>query len=136
MSTSVAEKLARKSARKPSTKQVRLRLVYIDFWSSLKLAFLIGLCLGIIVVVGTFLIWSVLNSLGVFSQVNTLFQGISGPSGPDLVKLASLGRVMGFGIVIAILDVIVVTVLGAIAALLYNLSVAITGGLLVGFSNT
>ena len=136
MSSSVAEKLAKKTARKPSSKQVRLRLVYIDFWSSLKLAFLVGLCLGIIAVVGTFLIWTVLNSLGVFTQVNTLFQGISGTGGPDLVQLLSLSRVMGFGIVVAILDVVIVTVLGAIAALLYNLSVAITGGLLVGFTNT
>ena len=34
--SSVAEKLARKSNRKPPAKQVRLRLVYIDFWSDRK----------------------------------------------------------------------------------------------------
>ena len=37
MST-VAEKLAKKSTSKSSAKQVRLRLVYIDFWSAVKLS--------------------------------------------------------------------------------------------------
>ena len=39
--TSVAEKLQRKEQRKVATKQVRLKLVYLDFWSVVKLSFLI-----------------------------------------------------------------------------------------------
>ena len=39
MST-VADKLAKKSTHRTSAKQVRLRLVYIDFWSAVKLSFL------------------------------------------------------------------------------------------------
>ena len=66
MSSSVAEKLAKKSSRRPaSSKQVRLKLVYIDFWSTVKLAFLAGICLAIIAIVGTFLIWTVLDRTGV-----------------------------------------------------------------------
>jgi hypothetical protein len=38
--SNVAEKLAKKSSRPAQTKQVRLRLVYVDFWSILKLSFL------------------------------------------------------------------------------------------------
>ena len=45
--TSVAEKLQRKEQRRVATKQVRLKLVYVDFWSVVKLSFLIWLCLGI-----------------------------------------------------------------------------------------
>ncbi len=36
---------------------------------------------------------------------------------------------------VGILNVVVGTVLGAIVSVLYNLSVRITGGLLVGFTN-
>jgi hypothetical protein len=135
MSSSVAEKLAKKSARKPSSKQVRLKLVYIDFWSVVKLSFLVGLCIGIIGVVGMFLIWTVLNQTGIFDQVNSLFQDISGAGGGSLKSILGLNQVMGFSIVVGILDVVVVTALGAVLALLYNLSVKITGGLLVGFTN-
>jgi hypothetical protein len=128
MSSSVAEKLA--------NKQVRLKLVYVDFWSSVKLSFLVGVCLGIIGIVGAFLIWTVLNQTGIFNQVNGLFKDISGAGGANLQTILGLGQVMGFSIVVAILDVIVITVLGAVVALLYNLSVKITGGLLVGFTNS
>ncbi|MDN4598005.1 DUF3566 domain-containing protein [Leifsonia virtsii] len=136
MSTSVAEKLAKKSSRRPaSAKQVRLKLVYVDFWSTVKLSFLAGICLAIIAIVGTFLIWTVLDRTGIFDQVNSLFKDISGAGGSDLRSILGLGQVMGFSLIVAILDIVVVTALGAVFALLYNLSVKITGGLLVGFTN-
>ncbi|MET3565856.1 Transmembrane protein of unknown function [Leifsonia sp. 98AMF] len=136
MSSSVAEKLAKKSSRRPaSAKQVRLKLVYIDFWSTVKLSFLAGICLAIIAIVGTFLIWTVLDRTGIFDQVNSLFKDISGAGGSDLRSILGLGQVMGFSLIVAILDIVVVTALGAVFALLYNLSVKITGGLLVGFTN-
>ena len=136
MSSSVAEKLAKKSSRRPaSAKQVRLKLVYVDFWSTVKLSFLAGICLAIIAIVGTFLIWTVLDHTGIFDQVNSLFKDISGAGGSDLRSILGLGQVMGFSLIVAILDIVVVTALGAVFALLYNLSVKITGGLLVGFTN-
>jgi hypothetical protein len=136
MSSSVAEKLARKSSRRPaSAKQVRLKLVYIDFWSAVKLSFLAGICLAIIAIVGTFLVWTVLDRTGIFDQINGLFKDISGAGGTDLKAVLGLGQVMGFSLVVGVLDIIVITALGAVFALLYNLSVKITGGLLVGFTN-
>ncbi|MFP3467208.1 DUF3566 domain-containing protein [Leifsonia sp. LS-T14] len=136
MSSSVADKLAKKSTRRPaSAKQVRLKLVYIDFWSTVKLSFLAGICLAIIAVVGTFLVWTVLDRTGIFDQINSLFKDISGAGGSDLRSILGLGQVMGFSLIVAILDIVVVTALGAVFALLYNLSVKITGGLLVGFTN-
>ncbi|SEH62554.1 MULTISPECIES: DUF3566 domain-containing protein [unclassified Leifsonia] len=136
MSSSVAEKLAKKSSRRPATaKQVRLKLVYVDFWSTVKLSFLAGICLAVIAIVGTFLIWTVLDRTGIFDQINSLFKDISGAGGSDLRSILGLGQVMGFSLIVAILDIVVVTALGAVFALLYNLSVKITGGLLVGFTN-
>ena len=132
--SSVAEKLAKKSTRRPSTKQVRLKLVYIDFWSSVKLSFLVAVCLAIVTVVATFLIFTVLNQTGIFEQVDDLYSSIAGDSS-DLTSILSIGNVMGFAIVVAVLNTVVITALGAIFALLYNLSVKMTGGLLVGFTN-
>ena len=133
MST-VAERLARKSNRRPPAKQVRLRLVYIDFWSAVKLSFLVAVCLAVISIVAAFLIWTVLNSTGIFNQLNSLVQDIAGTGG-DLSAVISLGNVMGFAVVAALLNLVVTTALGAIIAVLYNLSVKITGGVLVGFTN-
>ena len=54
--SSVADRLAKKSTRTAAVKQVRLRLVYVDFWSVLKLAFLYAVILGIVNIVASFLI--------------------------------------------------------------------------------
>ncbi|WP_378144215.1 DUF3566 domain-containing protein [Cnuibacter sp. UC19_7] len=133
--SNVADKLAKKTARVASTKQVRLKLVYVDFWSVLKISFLLAIILGIITIVASFLIWSVLNQTGVFDRINTLLQSIAGQENFNLNDIASLGQVMGFSVVVAVLDVIVITALGAIGAALYNLAVRITGGVMLGFTN-
>jgi hypothetical protein len=132
--SSVAEKLAKKSNRRPATKQVRLRLVYIDFWSAVKLSFLIAVALAVVGIVVTFLVHTVLSSTGIFENLNSLVQDVAG-AGTDLSAVLSLGNVMGFAIVAALLNLVVTTALGAILAVLYNLSVKITGGILVGFTN-
>jgi len=135
MSSSVAERLARKTAKRPTSKQVRLKLVYVDFWSAVKISFLAGLAIAIIGIVATFLLWTVLTQTGVFKQIAELFSSIGGQSSSGLMDAVGLGNVMSFSIIVGILDLIVVTALGAVIALLYNLSVKITGGLLVGFTN-
>lgn len=133
--TSVAEKLAKKSSKPVSTKQVRLKLVYVDFWSAVKLSFLVALAFGIVQIVGTFLIWMVLAQSGIFDNVSQLFGDITGQASFSLTDTFGLAQVLGFTLVIAILNVIVGTALGALATVLYNLSVKISGGLLVGFTN-
>ena len=134
MST-VAEKLQRKSQRQAPTKQVRLKLVYIDVWSAVKLSFLVAICGAILLLVTTLLIWIVLNSLGVIQQVDSVFSDIIGDDSTSLTSIFSLGQVMFFASIVAVLNIVGGTAIGAISALLYNLSVRLTGGLLVGFTN-
>ncbi len=134
MST-VAEKLQRKSHRQTPTKQVRLKLVYIDFWSAVKLSFLVAVCGAILLLVATFFVWIVLNSLGVIQDLDSVFIDIIGEDGPSLAAILSLGQVMFFATIVALLNLVGGTAIGAISALLYNLSVRLTGGLLVGFTN-
>ncbi len=133
--SSVAEKLQRKSQRAPVTKQVRLKLVYIDFWSAVKLSFLIAITLGIIQVVASMLIWIVLDGTGIFGSLNKVLRDILNDPTFSVTASFSLAQVGLFALVVAILNTVVGTALGAITAMLYNLSVRITGGLLVGFTN-
>lgn len=134
MST-VAEKLQRKSQRQAPTKQVRLKLVYIDFWSAVKLSFLIAVCGAILTIVAFFFAWVVLNTIGVIAEVDSIFAEITGGDALDLNAALGLGPVMFFAVVVGLLNLLGGTAIGAIAALLYNLSVRLTGGLLVGFTN-
>jgi len=133
--SSVAEKLQRKDSRSVSNRQVRLRLVYVDFWSVVKLSFLVWLCLGIVLIVASILIWVVLFSTGVFTKLDSALQDILSDPNFSITDSFGLSKVALFTFVVAILDTIAGTVLGAIAAVLYNLTVRFTGGILVGFQN-
>jgi len=133
MST-VADKLAKKSSHKTSAKQVRLRLVYIDFWSALKLSFLAAVAIAIVTVVAFFMVYMVVQATGLIGRVDEFFQTFS-DGGVSLSQFVGLPQVMALAAIVAILNLVVVTVLGAVVAGIYNLAVKITGGLLVGFTS-
>jgi hypothetical protein len=133
--SSVAEKLQRKSQRPVATKQVRLKLVYVDFWSTVKLSFLVAVSLGIVLVVATVLVYLVLQSTGVFDDIDGILTDLLTSDSFTVSGNLTLLTVTFFAIIVAIINTIVGTALGAIASMLYNLSVRITGGLLVGFTN-
>ncbi|MBQ3358185.1 MULTISPECIES: DUF3566 domain-containing protein [Microbacterium] len=131
MST-VADKLAKKSTRKTGGKQVRLRLVYVDFWSAVKLSFLGAVALAVVTMVSFFLIYLVLQATNVLTTADSFLAGIT-DNAFKLTEVVGLPQVMAFAAVVAILNLIVFTVLGAVIAGIYNLAVKVTGGLLVGF---
>ena len=133
--TSVAEKLQRKAPRKVNTKQVRLKLVYLDFWSVVKLSFLTFICLGIMQVVFAVLVWVVLNTTGIFGDLDNAMRQILGDETFSVTTVFSLTQVALFAVIVAVLNIGVGTALGAIFAALYHLSARVTGGLLVGFQN-
>ena len=132
MST-VADKLAKKSSSKTSAKQVRLRLVYVDFWSAVKLSFLAAVALAIVTLVSVFLIYMVIQTTGLITQLDELFTAFD--DNFVLSDVINLPQVMAFASIVAILNLIVITVLGAVVAGIYNLMVKVTGGLLVGFTS-
>ncbi|MFV0434637.1 MAG: DUF3566 domain-containing protein [Leucobacter sp.] len=134
MSNTVADKLAKKTRKKAPSKQVRLKLVYIDFWSAVKFSFLIALCIAIVSVVSTILIYTVLMQTGVLGRLDELFTDIVG-EGNSLMKFIGFPQVLGFAVVVGILNTIVGTVLGAIGALVYNLLVRVLGGFQLGFTS-
>ena len=133
MST-VADKLARKSSTNTSAKQVRLRLVYVDFWSAVKLCFLAAVAVAIATIVMFFLIYLELQGTGLIAKMDDFFKRFSDGS-VTLSQFVGLPQVMAFASIVAILNLIVITVMGAIVAGIYNLAVKITGGLLVGFTS-
>ena len=132
MST-VADKLAKKSSSKTSAKQVRLRLVYVDFWSAVKLSFLAAVALAIVTLVSVFLVYMVIQTTGLITQLDELFTAFD--DNFLLSDVINLPQVMAFASIVAILNLIVITVLGAVVAGIYNLMVKVTGGLLVGFTS-
>jgi hypothetical protein len=133
---SIAEKLQSKTPRRGgSSKQVRLRLVHIDFWSAMKVSAVLGLVLGIVQLVVTFVMWTLLQVVGLFGEIDDVLRDILAQPDFSVASIISLPQVMMFTLLVAVLNFVVITILGAVIATIYNLSVRITGGLQVGFAN-
>ncbi|MFF1879806.1 DUF3566 domain-containing protein [Leifsonia sp. NPDC058230] len=112
-----------------------LLLVFIDAWSSVKLAFLVAFALAAVTIVITFLAWNVLASTGLLDTARGLLTDIAGAQGSSLLDGMTFESVMAFTGVVALLELIIVTALGAVFAALFNLAVRVTGGAKVGFGN-
>jgi len=123
------------SARTKQKKRASMRLVYIDFWSALKMSFLISLVLAVVIVALTLLLWSVLDKLGLVSSMSTFLESIAGAQGAALVSGLTFANVMTFTLVVSLLEVIVVSALGAIFAALFNLATNVVGGWKVTFGS-
>ncbi|GAB2827431.1 hypothetical protein GCM10027022_18060 [Alpinimonas psychrophila] len=124
-----------KPSKGPELKQVRLKLVYIDFLSALKLSFLLGLAQAIVVIVASFLLYMVFVQTGIFDRANTVAGQVLGGQQFNIKDVISVGSVLGFSTLVAGINLVIITVLGAVCAIIYNMSAKIVGGLSVGFTN-
>ncbi len=120
---------------KPKSRRATMRLVYIDFWSALKMSFLVSIIVAAITVVLSLIVWSLMERFGVVSAASGFLEDIAGAQGANLVAGLTFPNVMTFTLVVALLEVIVVSALGAIFAALFNLAVHVVGGWKVTFGS-
>ena len=114
------------------TRRAQLRLVQVDAWSVMKTSFLLSIALGIVLVVAVAVIWSVLGAAGVFTNINSVVQqAVGGESGSkfDITQYVGTSRIMGLTMIVAVIDVILITAIATLGAFLYNLSAALLGGI-------
>jgi hypothetical protein len=103
--------------------------------SAVKLSFLLGVAQFIVVVVGSFLLYLVFVQTGIFDTANSVAGDVLGGDAVNVNDIVSVGRVLGAAAAIGFLNMIVITVLGAIMAILYNAAAKIVGGFTLGFTN-
>ncbi len=118
-------------APKAKTRKARLVVSKVDPWSVLKMAFLLSVALGIVSVVASLVLWSVLDLTGIFDRINTLLSDIGGASGAslDVRKIASLQQVVSFSVIISLVNIVLITALSMLAAVLYNICSSMVGGI-------
>ncbi|MGO4191075.1 DUF3566 domain-containing protein [Arthrobacter sp. YAF17] len=120
-----------KPAPKAKVRRARLLVSKVDPWSVLKMAFLLSVALGIVTVVAAIVLWTVLDLTGIFDQVDGLLGTLAGSEGGgfELKKVASLGQVASFATIIAVINVVLLTALSMLSAVLYNISATLVGGI-------
>jgi hypothetical protein len=127
------EKRAQKVAAAPKPgRRARLRLTRIDPWSVMKTSFLLSIALGIVIVVSVLMVWSVLSAADVWSSINKTVQDVVGgqdASTFDIEDYLGTRRVVGFTMIVAAVDVVLVTAICTLGAFLYNMSASLLGGI-------
>jgi hypothetical protein len=112
-------------------RKARLRLVQVDAWSVMKTAFLLSIALGIILVVAVAVIWGVLGAAGVWDSINSMVQQTLGSDNSTPFRIqdyVGTSRVLGFAMIVAVVDVILITAIATLGAFVYNLAATLVGG--------
>ncbi len=128
---------SRPAPRPGAPRRVRLTVSRVDPWSAMKISFLLSVALGIAGVVMVAVLWTILNGMGVFDQVNGIVGQVvqDGSQRFDILDFVGFGRVVSLSIVIGVIDVILITAIATLAAFLYNVSSALVGGLQLTLSD-
>jgi len=124
-------------ATRPSgPRRARLLVSRLDPWSVMKTAFMLSISVAIVLLMATALLWWTLSGTGVCSAIGRTVNDIAGTSTTsfDFLSLVSFSRVMGVALVLAAVEVVLMSALTTLFAFLYNLSVGLTGGLEVTLS--
>ena len=118
-------------------RRARLYVTRIDPWSVTKAAFMLALAIGIVIVVAVAVLWWVLDVTGVFVTVSRSIDEVVGSAttGFDLMNYLEFSRVMGVAVILASVEIVLVSLLSTLFALMYNLTVGLTGGIEVVLSD-
>jgi hypothetical protein len=106
--------------------------VHLDPWSVMKTAFLLSIAFGIVTVVSVAIVWSVLGAAGVWDSINATVSDVLGGDAAqnfDVQNYVGTSRVLGFTMIVAVVDVVLITAIATLSAFLYNLAAALLGGL-------
>ena len=117
------------AARAP--RRARLRLTRIDPWSVMKTSFLLSIAFAVVTVVAVAMVWEVLGAAGVWDSINsTVDTGLQGgdSSSFQIQDYLGTGRVLGFTVLVAAVDVVLLTAAATLGAFLYNMAAALLGG--------
>ena len=120
---------------RPQARSRRLRVTQLDPWSVAKMSFLLSLAVAIITVVAVLLLWLVLDAGGVFASLDKAIVDIVGESSDSITRYFDFGTVLGVCLGLAALDVVLITAIGTLFALLYNLAASFVGGIQVTLSD-
>ncbi|MBA3234046.1 MAG: DUF3566 domain-containing protein [Propionibacteriales bacterium] len=125
------DRTASTASRTRTVRRAKLRLVRVDPWSVTKSSFLLSIAFGVMCVVAVFLIFSVMSAAGLWTHINDTIQGVLNQKTDeafDIEDYVGMDRVMGITMLIAVIDVVIITALATLSAFIYNMAASLLGG--------
>src|SRR5690242_14920909 len=113
------------SAGRPA-RRARLLVRHIDPWSTLKFSFVLAVAMFFVWLVAIGVLYGVLDGMGVFEQINGLYDEVSGNGGDSLF---SPGLVLGTAALVGVVNIVLFTALATIGSFVYNICSDLVGGI-------
>ncbi len=130
------------AAAKPSVTRGRradLVLARLEPWSVMKFSFLISLVAWVMLFVAVAVLYFALSALGVFDSIQKTLESVtssSGSPGVSLTKWFSASRILGYTMLIGAVNIVLITALSTVGAMIYNLVTHLGGGIEVTLRET
>ncbi|MEV0388795.1 DUF3566 domain-containing protein [Nonomuraea sp. NPDC050643] len=121
-------------------RKAHLVLRRVEPWSAMKFSFVVSLVCFVVLFVAVAVLYGVLSALGVFDSVvdlvNQLGQGEQGQSSIpiDIASWFEPVRILGYTALIGAVNVVLITALATLGAVIYNIASDLVGGVEVTFS--
>jgi len=126
-------------AVKRSARQAHLTVARIEPWSVMKFSFVVSLVAFVILFVAVSLLYGALAGLGVFQSLQHLVSNVTSSqnsSGVNAASWFSASRVLGYTALLGSLNIVLITAMATIGAVIYNLSSRLVGGIEVTLRET
>ena len=120
-------------------RRANLVIARLEPWSVMKFSFLMSLVAWVVLFVAVALLYYALSSLGVFESIQRTLASVTSSTtsgGVNLTKWTSASRVLGYTMLIGAVDVVLITALATIGAMVYNLVTHLGGGIEVTLKET
>ena len=119
--------------RSHQPRRARLRVSRVDPWSVMKTALLFSVAAWIILIVATWIVFTVLDKTGLYDAINgTIANLFASPGATDTFNVkdyVNTTRATALAALIGAVNVVIMTALATIFAFLYNLSAVVMGGI-------
>ena len=105
----------------------------------MKFSFLVSVVAFIVLFVAVALLYMVLSSLGVFDSLQTTVStltGSKGSAGTNVTSWFSASRILGYTGMLGALNIVLITAISTIGAVIYNLIAQTIGGIEVTLRET
>jgi hypothetical protein len=110
-------------------RRARLYVSRFDPWSVTKAAFILSLAIGIVLVIAVTVVWLILDRTGVIESLSgTITDVVGSTSGFDLITSLGFWQVIGATLIVASVEIVLISALAGLFTILYNLTVGLTGG--------
>jgi hypothetical protein len=128
-----------KASSKRSARQAHLTLARVEPWSVMKFSFVVSLVAFVILFVAVSVVYSTLSALGVFTSLQHVVQSVTSStdsSGVNAAKWWTESRILGYTALLGALNIVLITAMSTIGAVVYNLTSRLIGGVEVTLRET